>query len=40
MEAASLLIGRVPYEGFAAAWPERDTQVFPTDVVVHTYRAD
>jgi dihydrofolate reductase len=47
MDADALLLGRVTYEGFSKAWPERDgtfadkmnnTKVLPTGVVVHTYR--
>jgi len=42
LEAESLLLGRITYEGFSAAWPERDGQfadkmnAMPKDVVTST----
>jgi dihydrofolate reductase len=31
LEAESLLLGRITYEGFSAAWPERDGQFADKD---------
>ncbi len=42
LEAESLLLGRITYEGFSAAWPERDDEfadkmnAMPKDVVTST----
>ena len=40
MESDALLLGRVTYEGFAAAWPDRDDEMGFAEKHIHPQRRE